>query len=506
MPRGGTLDSLRRVWEGLSPAQRAVALGAAGLAVAAALAALAAGRHVGWGVLYSDLGPEAASRVITALEARHVPFQLARGGTEVLVPEERVAALRIQLAGEGLPEGTVGFGLFDHLPLGASETVEQVDYVRALSGELSRAIDTLAPVASSRVLIALPQQSAFTSQQQPPQASVVVRLRPGMALGASEVRAITHLVAAGVPGLEPDRVSVVDDQGRLLAAGQGPGGDALGSEQEVEDRVRRQVASLVDAVAGPGRSVVEVRAELQPGPVRTTTEDVLAGQPVSQQQVRETYTGTGAAAGGVPGVKGQVPVYGTPGGGGGGQASYQRTDQVTNYQVGTRQTESQQPGGAVQRIAVTVFADAAAVAPQAAQSIEQAIRTSFLDPRRGDSVVVARVPFWTAGRAAPQAGPGPGARAARLPLWEIAAGGLALALALGAAAALLLGRRRRRHAAVPAPAPAQAPAAPAEGAGAEGPAPQPVGAGAQAVVEWVRQNPATAAEVVRAWVRRNGQR
>lgn len=500
MQVGGALESLRRAWEGLSPVRRVVALGAAGLAAAAALAAMTLGRHAGYGVLYSDLGPEAASRVITALEARHVPFQLARGGTEVLVPAERVAALRIQLAGEGLPEGTVGFGLFDHLPLGASETVEQVDYVRALSGELSRAIDTLAPVASSRVLIALPQQSAFASQQQPPQASVVVRLRPGTALGAAEVRAITHLVAASVPGLEPGRVSVVDDQGRLLAAGQGEGGDALGSEQEVEDRVRSQVATLVDAVAGPGRSVVEVRAELEPGPVRTTTQDVLAGQPISQQQVRETYTGTGgASASGVPGVKGQVPVYGIPGGGGGGQASYQRTDQVTNYQVGTRQTESQQPGGAVRRLAVTVFADAGAVTPQAAQSIEQAIRTSFLDPRRGDSVVVARVPFWAAGRAPGGAGP-QAARPARIAPWEIAAAGAGLVLALALAAVLLLRRR---------PAPGPAPAAPLghpEGAPSPELAPQPVGASAQAVVEWVRQNPATAAEVVRAWVRRNGQR
>lgn len=494
MSSGDLLSQIGAAWSSLDPRQRRIAVASAAAVAVLAVLVVFAGRRTSLGVLYSDLTPDSASRVITALEAHHVSFQLGRGGTEILVPAERVAALRIQLAGEGLPEGTVGFGLFDHLPLGASEMVERVDFLRALEGELGRAVETLGPVAGARVMIALPQDSAFSSTQQPARASVVLRLRPGAQLSAQEVRAITHLVASSVTRLSPDLVSVVDDSGHLLAAGTGEGGDAAAGAQDLEQHVHDQIASLLDAVTGPGRSVVEVRAELRGSEIRTTTQRATAGTPVSQQQIRETYTGAGGVPAGVPGAKGQVPTYGIPIAGA-GQGSYTRTEQTTNYQIGSQQTEVRDPAGSVQRIAVTVFADASAMTPATAANVEQAITTSFLDVKRGDSVVVARVPFWTAG--APGAAPRAPARGtAMVPVASAAAAGAVIAVLV----VVLLARRRPR--AQPARLSAASQAGPAQPA-----APAPGAPGDQrAVAEWAKQNPATAADLVRRLVTQNGDR
>jgi flagellar M-ring protein FliF len=491
-------NAIGDAWGRLSPAQRvwAVAVTVGTLAVLAIVAAVGHQRQDA--VLYSGLTPDAASRVITALEAHHVPFQIGRGGSEILVPAERVAAVRIQLAGEGLPVGTVGFGLFDHLPLGASDTVERVDYLRALEGQLTEAIEALGEVQSAQVMLALPQDSAFTSEQKPPRASVMVRLRPGATLDPASVKAITHLVASSVQGLAPEDVSVVDDRGRLLASGTGAA-DAVGAGSElmsltrsVEGTVHDQVAALVDAVTGPGRSVIEVSAELSGAQVHTTAQENRPSAPLSRQQVNERYAG-GGGAGPVPiGPGGKPPVYGTAASGN-GPVNYSRTEQTTNFQVGSQRIDTRDPGGEVRRLAVTVFVDTAVSAGTAGR-IEQAIQKGYLDPSRGDVVVVTRVPFWK-GQAA-QSGPTAttaGPRAQQRLLVMGAAGAVGLVALLAIAALMFRRRGRRPSRATPAPAPQAAPAK----------APEPVAVSGQ-ITDWARQNPALAADIVRRWVADNG--
>ncbi len=518
------MQSVSATWANVPPTQRRFGL-AITVAVAVVLAALAVvGRQSQWSVLYSNLTPDGASQVITALEAHHIPFRPSDDGTSILVAPDRLAATRIQLAGEGLPTGIVGFGLFDHLPLGASDTVEHVDYMRALEGQLTQAVEALGEVRSAQVMLALPETSTYSSNDRPAHAAVMVSLQPGGELSSSEVRAITHLVASAVEGLTPDRVSVADDHGRLLAAGSGQAdGFVSGSEmdtveQATEQRVHDQVAELVNAVAGPGKAVIEVRADIRAAQVRTVEDLPTQGVPVSQQSTQETYSGgpggvapnvgaTGTATAGRTGPAGagapaKPPTYGPAAGAAsaGSASAYQRTLQTTNYHEGERRVETSDPGGQIDRLAITVFVDNS-VGLTTANNIQRAISSSYLNPKRGDSVMVTRVPFApsTAAAGFTAATGAAGAKSGPSMVMLAAGGGVALAV-IGALAFFLMRGRRR----APAPAPAPVVSIPVMPENAPAPA-ETDSALAQQVAEWARRNPAVSADVVRAWWGNGGQ-
>ncbi len=516
------MQSVSATWANVPASQRRFGL-AITVAVAVVLAALAVvGHQSQWSVLYSNLTPDGASQVITALEAHHIPFRPSDDGTSILVAPDRLAATRIQLAGEGLPTGIVGFGLFDHLPLGASDTVEHVDYMRALEGQLTQAVEALGEVRSAQVMLALPETSTYSSDDRPAHAAVMVSLQPGGELSSSEVRAITHLVASSVQGLTPDRVSVADDKGRLLASGSGSSdGSVSGSEmdtveQATEQRVHDQVSQLVDAVTGPGKAVIEVRADIRAAQVRTVEDVPTQGVPVSQQSTQETYSGgpgglppnvggTANAPAGAPGAAAPAkpPTYGPAAAGGAGAASgnaYQRTLSTTNYHEGLRRVETSDPGGQLDRLAITVFVDNS-VGLTTADNIQRAIASSYLNPKRGDTVVVTRVPFAPATTAS-GFGTVPGAAAAKgAPSMVMLAAGGGIGLAVIAALAFFLMRGRRR---APAPAPAPVMSMPVMPENAPAPA-ETDSALAQQVAEWARRNPAVSADVVRAWWGNGGQ-
>ena len=531
------MQSVSTTWANVPPVQRRFGL-AITLVVAGVLAALAlAGRSSSqWSVLYSHLTPDGASQVVTALEAHHIPFRPSDDGTSVLVAPDRLAATRIQLAGEGLPTGIVGFGLFDHLPLGASDTVEHVDYMRALEGQLTQAVEALGEVRGAQVMLSLPETSTYTSADRPAHAAVMVSLQPGAELSSSEVRAITHLVASSVEGLTPDRVSVADDHGRLLAAGAGEAdGSVSGSEldsleQSTEERVHNQIAALVDAVAGPGKAVIEVRADISAAQVQTVEDQPTAGVPVSQQSTQEVYAGgpgafaaplpnigaTGTTPGRQPnataapqpntagtGALTRPPTYGpAAGGAGAGSANeYQRTLQTTNFHEGVRHTETKDPGGQIDRLAITVFIDNS-VGLTTADSIQRAIASGYLNPKRGDTVMVTRVPFAQATTAAGGFGTGPAASASKSgPSMVMVAAGAGVGLVVLGALGFFLMRGRRK-----APAPAPAPAAPAPVMPEIAPSGSETDSElAQQVAEWARRNPAVSADVVRAWWGNGGQ-
>lgn len=494
------VQDLLRAWRAVPPWARVLGGLAALLVATGALIASLVGRLTGYSVLYSSLTPDQAGRVIAALEAHHVPFRVTRDGSEIDIPAERVAAVRMQLAQEGLPEGAVGFGIFDHLPLGAGQTVEDVAKLRALEGQLVGAIETLRPIQSAQVMLALPRESVFTEESKPARASVVVRLRPGAALSDDEVAAITHLVAGSVQGLSPANVSVVDDQGHLLAAGSGGGSqDPAGvasRERQLETQVHRKIASLVDAAVGPGHSVVAVQVLLntKKAHIVSTVYSRGTSAPLSQQKTTETYTGAGPGPGGVPGVKGQVPVYGTPAGSAGPASSYSHTQETTNFQVGTTQTDTQDPGGQISQIHVSVLLDAGSVSAATADDLRKAIQAGFLDPGRGDTLAVERVAFWKAQTATAQAtGTAPGGAGRPFPVPVLVAAGLVALAAVGGVLVLLL---RRRPA--PAPQPAAAPALVSQGPGPARPE-EPTGAEGR-VTEWVRENPARAADLIKQWI------
>ena len=167
--------------------------------------------------LYSSLSPEDAAAVLAKVRESGTEFRISDSGTSVLVPSAKVAELRLQLAAAGIPKsGRIGYELFDKTNFGASDFAEQVNYHRALEGELERSVMSLAAVEQARVHITLAKESVFMESRQPAKASVLVKLRPGSQLTAQNVAAICQLTASAVDGLAPEAVSVVDMRGNLL--------------------------------------------------------------------------------------------------------------------------------------------------------------------------------------------------------------------------------------------------------------------------------------------------
>ena len=187
-------------------------------------------------LLYGDLDVGEAGRIVTRLEEQNIPMQIKAGGTQILVPIDQVARIRMDMAEAGLPNGgSVGYEIFDKSDVfGTSFFVQNVNQVRALEGELSRTIRTLNMIASARVHLVLPKRELFNNDQQQPTASIVLRMQAAGRIDDARVRAIQHLVAAAVPNLTPERVSVVDDRGNLLSASMAETGDKAALQKTEE--------------------------------------------------------------------------------------------------------------------------------------------------------------------------------------------------------------------------------------------------------------------------------
>jgi flagellar M-ring protein FliF len=213
--------------------------------------------------LFTELSLEDSNRVVKELESQGIPFELRGDGSTVLIPKDQVTRARMRLAEGGLPRGgSVGYEIFDKSDtLGTTSFVQSVNHLRALEGELARTIRSIDRVSAARVHLVIPERQLFQRDRQDPSASIVLRVRSQ--LEQPQVRAIRHLVASAVRGLKPERVSIVDEQGRLLADGVGAadaGVAPLLDERNAafEQRMKNQVESIVTSVVGPGRARVTV--------------------------------------------------------------------------------------------------------------------------------------------------------------------------------------------------------------------------------------------------------
>ncbi len=315
--------------------------------------------------LYTDLDTRDAGSIVNELESRGVAYQLDRGGSTVLVPEENVLRLRMDLAGKGLPSGGgVGYEIFDRSDgLGTTSFVQNINHVRALEGELTRTIQSLDRVTSARVHLNLPERELFSRDRPDPSASIVLRARGE--LDPAQVRAIRHLVASAVKGMSPERVSVVDETGRLLADGAG-GDDMFAAGQlderrsEFEKRIRTHVEEIVSSVVGRDRMRVQVAAELQHAKV-TTTSDLYDpdGRVIRSSQTREETSNSQSATGdqGVS-VGNELPAAGQAAAAGpGNRDASNSTEEVVNYEISkTSKTETKE-AGEISRISVAVVVD-----------------------------------------------------------------------------------------------------------------------------------------------------
>ncbi len=326
-------------------------------------------------------------------------YELADGGSTVMVPADQLYAQRIKLAAAGLPSNSDGGGysLLDQMPMTSSEFQQQKTYQRALEGELAKTISAIDGVDTATVRLALPEDTVFVSEKADPTASVFVRTRAGVTLSADQVQSIVHLVSAGIEGMEPTDVAVVDASGQVLSAvGTGATGGGLAGRQtnEYEDRVRGAVQELLDQVVGVGHSAVTVTAQLNYDETSRTVEQFSATDgtpPLASSTTKEDYTGSG---GGATGVLGPDNIA-VPGGTSGNGTYTSTTEDVTNAVNKSTEVTKAAPG-AIERQSVAVAVDSAsATGLDMTRLSEMVAAAAGIDTTRGDTIAVQSMAFDT---------------------------------------------------------------------------------------------------------------
>jgi flagellar M-ring protein FliF len=276
------LNNLRGIWLGLSRSGRAVML----VALAAALL-LSVGMYF-WAsrsndqVLFSDLEPRDAAAIVTELKRMKVPFQVGDDGTRILVDGKVVHEVRLGLMGRGVPiSGGVGFEIFDNKDVGMTESMQKINYQRALQGELARTIMANEQLKSARVHLVVEEGGLFTRDKAHPKAAVSVVLKPGARLSNEQILGIQRLVAAAVPGLDSAQVTITDQRGIALSAeadtdaSGAPATGKLRLKKQADDYLTRKVSEVLDRTFGPGQAIVSVDATLNFDEIRRTDQNIV---------------------------------------------------------------------------------------------------------------------------------------------------------------------------------------------------------------------------------------
>jgi len=332
-------------------------------------------------VLYSNLSDRDGGSVIASLQQMNIPYKMADGGGAILVPSNQVYEMRLRLASQGLPKGSVvGFELMDGQKLGMSQFQEQVNYQRALEGEITRSIQSLSAVQGARVHLAIPKPSVFIRDQQKPSASVLLSLGPGRTLDAAQVSGIVHLIASSVPELPVKNVTLVDQNGNLLVAAGVEGMDAhagldptqLDYLHQVEQSYVKRIESILTPLVGRDNVKAQVTADLDFAKIEQTAETykpnpVPNEAAIRSQQMSETVGDSGKPASGVPGAMSNQPpgaasapitASGSPAGGAAaGMAASgpgAHKESTLNFEVDKTIQHIRQPVGSIKRLSVAV--------------------------------------------------------------------------------------------------------------------------------------------------------
>ncbi|MDW8315475.1 MAG: flagellar basal-body MS-ring/collar protein FliF [Rhodovarius sp.] len=402
---------------------RLIALAALASALLAGLALLAlrAGSPP-MGLLYADLDARDAGAIVQSLERARIPYRLAGGGAQVLVPVEEVARARVMLAREGLPTGgSIGNELFDR---GDSLTTtpfqQEINRLRALEGELARTIRGIQGVRQARVHLVLPRREPFSRERGEAQASVVLTMQGAQRLDREGVQAVLHLVAAAVPGLSPRNISIIDSRGEVLArGGQAVGGiAALATAEELrrshELRISRAVEELLERSLGPGRVRAEATVELDLDRVETREERFDPDNQVARSTHAVTETSRSIEPQNVS-VANNLPGAEAAANGAGTQES--RQEETTNFEIGRTMRATLREHPVIRRVSIAVLVDGVLETPpdgpprMRERTPEELARIAALvrsaigfNEQRGDRVEVVSMPFVAPAGEAPAGG------------------------------------------------------------------------------------------------------
>lgn len=370
-------------------------------------------------VLFTDLKPADAEAIIDKLKAANVPYSVTNGGSAIQVPAERVNELRIQMAGDGaLSGGHVGFDLFDKTNFGATDFAQQVNYRRAIEGELAKTLEGMDEIESARVHVTPKKESIFADKEEGAKASVVVRVRQNHELSNERTEAIVNLVSSSLEGLDPSSVSVMDTHGRLLVAAgsdkRGAAGESgafqaqLEAKQKFEAETATRVMALLEPVVGENRVRTDVAADIDFSQTEQSEEKYNPQSQVvrSQQSSQEARNSAPASPAGVAGARSNNPVtQPSPAPTTATTATTatgdSRTTSTVNYEIDKVVKKTIGGGGRVNRLNVSVVVDNKMVngaetprTPDELKQIQELVGAAVgIDANRGDAVVVQTMPF-----------------------------------------------------------------------------------------------------------------
>ena len=412
---------------------------------AAAIVALLAGAFM-WSqtpeyrVLYNNVSDQDGSSIISALQQMNVPYKFSESGGAILVPEKQIHEVRLKLAGQGLPKGNLpGFELMENQKFGSSQFLEQVNYQRALEGELARSVQSLSAVQSARVHLAIAKPSVFSREKQPPSVSVLLNLHPGRVLSVEQVSAIVHLMSSSIPNMPVKNVTVVDQHGNLLSTQndnkQDKRFDAKQLEyvKELEDNYIRRIEAILTPITGAANVRAQVTADLDFSRIERAEEiyrpnntESDAATIRSQQSSESASTGS-KMDGGIPGAltnrppeQASAPIEANKEGDKAPPVPSERKKESTiNYEVHKTVQHTQQSAGNVKRLTAAVVVNYRKKTDENGEVTHEPLTADELkeinglvreamgyNEKRGDSLtvtnnlftaeseVVAETPFW----------------------------------------------------------------------------------------------------------------
>ena len=353
------------------------------LGIAAVIAAMSVvwlwSQQPDYRVLFANYSDKDGGAVVAALEQMNIPYKFSEGGSAILVPAEQVHAARLKLASQGLPKGgNVGFELMENQKFGISQFVEQVNFQRALEGELERSVQSIAAVQMARIHLALPKASVFVRDQQKPTASVLLNLHPGRTLDPQQVSAIVHLVASSVPDLPAANVTIVDQNGNFLSDNSNKPNSPnnldpsqLKYVEEIQKNIAKRVESIISPILGANNVRAEASAEVDFSNSEQAAEIYKPNQSADASAIRsmqtsESKSSTENTASGVPGALSNQPPApatapivsnspATPAGSAPASPPVNtQKNSTTNFEVDKTIRYVQQPMGGIKRLSVAV--------------------------------------------------------------------------------------------------------------------------------------------------------
>ncbi len=401
-------QKLYKVWEEAEKRTKIMVTVIAGTAIIALILLITLTGRTTYAPLYTNINAQDAHMIMDALDKMGIHYKLDGEGKSILVSREQVHRLRLQLAGEGIPQGgTVGFEIFDTSRLGTTEFERQINFYRALAGELSRTIMEIEAIDTARVQLTVPRQKLFIIDEEPVEASVLLKLHKYQVLKQNQIEAIAHLVAGSVEGLEPQKVTIIDTEGNLLSHfltnrdltnpfGQEMTVKNFELQRVFEQQLQRDLEQMLLPVLGFNNYVVKVNASLDFG-LREETEKIYLpttgerGIIRSQQIMEESSTGSQNVAGGVPGTDTNIPTYDAAADE--TQSTHEAFESITNYEINEKIISHVYAPGNVERISVGVIVNRP-LEPEQLADVREAVAAAIgFNEQRGDLLHITQLSF-----------------------------------------------------------------------------------------------------------------